>query len=201
MSNILIPRKNNKAGFTLVEMLVSVSIFVLVAFTVTATLIAVSDANRKAQELKQIMDNLNFSIQSMVLRMREGSDYTCANYSNSLTPDRVEVGGKSCPNGDNAIIFNDPTVQAGGVKVAYYFIDDAVRGGIVKTEGAGGANIVTAPEVDIDGLVFRVGGVDDSGTANPARPRVFINIFGTATLRSGEKTPFNLQTMVSQHKP
>lgn len=197
-----------RGGFTLIEMLVSISIFVLVAFTITSTLIAVSEANRKAQELKQIMDNLNFSVQGMVLRMREGSDYTCAN-TNAI-PDNPEDGGKEC-GGDgkgNAIVFYDPTPadsnNPNGVAVKYYLDTfdkpSGETGGIVKVEGINNSNEsfnITSEEVDIKLMTFQVGGIGNSTTD---RPYVIIEIVGEARLRSGESTSFTLRTFVASHK-
>ncbi len=62
-------------GFTLVEMMVSVSIFVIVAFIVVSTLLTMSAAYRKAQAMRLLLDNFNFVIQSMSLGIREGVNY------------------------------------------------------------------------------------------------------------------------------
>ena len=201
-----------KAGFTLIEMMVAVSVFVLVAFVVTSTLISVSNANRKAQELKQVMDNLNFSIQSMVLRMREGTRYSCfeiADDARAVTIGNISNTGRSCT-GDGfgeAIAFFDPTPAETGSKgtlVKYYLepvsgIDGAEVRHIVKVDNP---NIgpdpldVTSPEVDITALRFKVGGV---GGGAGEKPHVIINVSGVAKLRSGDESYFNLQTFVSQH--
>ncbi|MDO8183680.1 MAG: type II secretion system protein [bacterium] len=68
------------AGFTLVEMMVAVGIFVIVAFIVTTAFLSLADANRKAQNIRLVMDNLNFAIDSMALKMREGNKYNCTTY-------------------------------------------------------------------------------------------------------------------------
>lgn len=190
------PVLNKSEGFTLVEMLVSISIFVLVAFTITSTLIAVSNGNRKAQELKQVMDNLNFSVQSMVLRMREGRDYTCGSANAISNTDPVSQG-QSCGAGGDAIVFYDPTPGAGAGTVVRYYLDTTDGKKIVKFDGTIGTGLdVTSEEVEIDQLNFIVGnagGVD-------GKPYVIISIAGTAKLRSSGDTKFNLQTFVSQHK-
>lgn len=195
---------NHKKGFTLIEMMVAITIFVLVAFTITATLIAVSNANRKAQEVKQVMDNLNFSIQSMVLRMREGTEYTCYDKGQN-DPDYPTTGGQDCgDDGGNAIVFYDPTLPINGTltRVRYFLSSDSATGHrIIKSESAGfgaGEHTITSPEVDIDpdGFRFIVGGVDS--TVNGNKPFVIIQVSGKAKLRSGGETEFNLQTFVSQ---
>ena len=53
---------NKQKGFTLIEMMVAVSIFVIVAFIVTVTFINLTAAYRYSQGMQQIIDNLNFSL-------------------------------------------------------------------------------------------------------------------------------------------
>lgn len=60
-------------GFTLIEIMVAVSIFVMVAMITTGTLIMISSANRKLEAIKQGIDNMGFSLNSMAIRIREGS--------------------------------------------------------------------------------------------------------------------------------
>src|SRR3989344_7779722 len=65
------------SGFTLIEIMVSVSIFVVVAMITTGALITISDVNRKAQAIKIAMDNVSFAMDSMVTNLREGANYHC----------------------------------------------------------------------------------------------------------------------------
>jgi prepilin-type N-terminal cleavage/methylation domain-containing protein len=70
----------NQAGFTLIEMMVAVSIFVIVAFIVVSTMLSMSYAYKKAQKMRLLIDNLGFSLQSMSLNIREGINYnSCGN--------------------------------------------------------------------------------------------------------------------------
>lgn len=200
-----------RGGFTLIEMMVSVSIFVIVAFTVTATLIAISNANRKAQELKEIIDNLNFSIQSMVLRMREGKDYTCLDSTGRFDGSDPVRGGAVCTaigrdGFGEAIVFHDPTLPdaAGAETTVQYYREETVVGnepfGTIKTiQGtAGKPSAVTAPNVNITKFNVRVGGVTPD---NPNKPFIVIDLAGSAQLRGGnDKTNFQMRTFVSQHK-
>ena len=68
-----------KKGFTLVEIIISLAIFAIVALVAVGALIKVMDANRKAISLKTSINNLNFALESMSREMRMGSMYTCAN--------------------------------------------------------------------------------------------------------------------------
>ena len=66
-----------RGGFTLIEMMVSVSIFVIVAMVAVGALLAVNDTNRKSQRIRLLMDNLNFSLETMARELRLGSTYHC----------------------------------------------------------------------------------------------------------------------------
>jgi len=67
--------KNKKSGFTLIELMVSVSIFLIVAFVVTSVFITALDAYRKAKQISFLVDNLNYSFDRMVINLREGTNY------------------------------------------------------------------------------------------------------------------------------
>lgn len=64
------------AGFTLIELMVSVSIFIIVAFVVTGTFIVAMDAYRKAQQVRLVIDNVNYAMDAMALEIREGTNYS-----------------------------------------------------------------------------------------------------------------------------
>ncbi|MCX6713057.1 MAG: type II secretion system protein, partial [Candidatus Vogelbacteria bacterium] len=66
-------------GFTLIEIMVAVSIFVIVAFIVTSTLLVVLDANRRANAWRSIMENVNFAIDSMSYKIKFGREYVIMN--------------------------------------------------------------------------------------------------------------------------
>ena len=64
-------------GFTLIEMLVSVALFAIVMLIAGSTLLSLVYANRKAQALQSVMNNLNISLDDMVRNVRMGSNYRC----------------------------------------------------------------------------------------------------------------------------
>ncbi len=56
----------------MIEMMVAVSIFVIVALIVTGVLVQLSWAYKRAQYMRMLMDNLNFALEKMNLEIREG---------------------------------------------------------------------------------------------------------------------------------
>ena len=79
-------QKKIAGGFTLVEMIVSVAIFTIVAFVAVGALLKVIDANKKSQSLKTSINNLNFALESLSREMRVGSNYTCISVSSVTVP-------------------------------------------------------------------------------------------------------------------
>lgn len=75
---------SQKKGFTLIEIMVAVSIFVIVAFIVTSTLLAILDASRRANKIRLIVDNMNFALDSMTIKMKFGTDYIIGDNDSSI---------------------------------------------------------------------------------------------------------------------
>jgi len=68
--------KYSKA-FTLVEMIISLGIFAIVAVIALGALVRIITANQKAQTLSAAMTNLNFALESMSREIRVGTQYYC----------------------------------------------------------------------------------------------------------------------------
>lgn len=167
----------SQAGFTLVEMLVAVAVFVMVAFIVTSTFLILANANRKAQSIRLVMDNLNFALDSMALRMREGSNYQC--YPDTNPSDPTSCSGVSFIDGGN----NTINYFLEGQRI--YFCSGNCAGSIP----------VTAPEVEIKKFVVLINEPEDGGRALAA-----LLIKGVAG-DGKTKTQFNIQTTVSERAP
>lgn len=65
-------KKTQNQGFTLIEIMVAISIFVIVAMITTGALVSLAGASRKLQNIKTAVDNMNFTMNSMAIRIREG---------------------------------------------------------------------------------------------------------------------------------
>jgi len=166
-------------GFTLIEMIVSVSIFTIVVFVGVGALLNISDANRKSNAIRAVMDNLNFSMESMGRNIRTGYSYSCSDSG---------VGSGNCPTGGNQIDFTDQD----GIEVKYRY--DSTNKGIMISENGGPFLNITAPEVRIEDLTFYVTGVG----ADDRQPKVVISINGVAGLKEKHQTSFTVQTTISQ---
>ncbi|MDQ5927664.1 MAG: hypothetical protein QG633_102 [Patescibacteria group bacterium] len=160
-------------GFTLVEMIVAIFVFSVVMVISTGALVSIIGANRKAQSVKSVMNNVAFSLDSMTRALRVGNDYDC--------------GVSSCASeGSDSLTFTDVDGR-----VVQYRLNTSTNQIERSIEGSE-FQAFTAPEVPIDRLMFYVDGVDSEG-----QPRVLIVVGGHAGVGKSE-TIFNIQTLVSQ---
>ena len=66
------PRKRDERGFSLVEMIVAVTLFAVVMLVSVGALLSLVNATRKARALESVMNNLNVTLDSMVRSLRMG---------------------------------------------------------------------------------------------------------------------------------
>ncbi len=173
-------RTNANAGFTLAELLVSVAIFSVVVTVAIGALLTVLNANRKAQALQTVMNNLNFALEQMSRDIRVGTDYRCGPGTAPLADCTGQALGYTSHDGVTRVL---------------YELDGA--GQITRSIDGGQAQPVTASDITIEGINFIV-----SGPANDAyQPKVLFALRGyTGKDDPGHpelKTYFNLQTTVS----
>jgi len=182
-------------GFTLIEMLISTAIFAVVMVISLGALLAMSESDRKAQTLKSVINNLNFSLDSISRTVRTGSNYQCG------------AGGDCASTPGTLFTFTAP----GGSSVKYRFENTttdasnaatvcgqsgAVVGCIARsTDGGVNWAAVTAPEVIITKLSFFLLGT----TANDQKqPKLTILLSGYVQATGIRQTVFNLETSVTQ---
>ena len=178
---------NNK-GFSLVEILVSVAIFSVVMVTAAGALLTTIDANHKAQAIQSVMNNLNFALEGMSRAIRVGDTYHCGN-SGSLASNQTALDCGS--DGNSFFAFNRNSDN----KTVYYYLSGTQ---IFREVNAGGALAISAPEIVVTNLKFYVQG---ASAGSQAQPRVTIVIQGYAGATEKIRTPFNLQTTLSQRLP
>ncbi len=186
-------RTPSQKGFTLVELLVSVALFLVVMMVSVGTLLSLADANRKAQTIKTVMDNLNFAMDSMARNLRTGTDYGCG-------------AGGDCPGGGTLVTF----VSDEGCSVAYSFVAPvAATPGKIQRRITGGdpgcpndpaAVDLTAVSVNVTAMRFWVSGSAPKSApgSDTEQPSVTIAIRGITNIDPNLDTSFNVQTTVTQ---
>jgi len=190
-------------GFTLIELMVSVTIFIVVMVISLGSLLSIAAAERKAETLKTIMNNLNFSLESMTRTIRTGMFYHCGTGGSVEDP-------QDCTNGDDYFAFEAVNGDIGnsGDQVVYKFEADPATcgansiGGCIMRSLNSGVDFVsiTAPEVDITDLTFYVVGSVAEFQSDPttSQPKVVMTLMGEVPSGPSQVTDFSLQTTVTQ---
>ncbi len=160
-------------GFTLLEMIVSFGIFSAVIITAIGAVIAINNAQVKADNMQNIQDNLRFGLESMTREIRTGKNFL--------------PSGGSAP-AYAALAFT----RTDGVQITYCLAGQALR----KLAGAGDcttASAVTSDAIIIEQLVFYV--IGQAVGAADGQPRVTVSL--RARSRDAKlATTFRLQTTV-----
>jgi len=190
-------RKNNNTGFTLVEIMVATSVFMVIMLIAMGALITSSDTAKKAQALRSAMDNVNFAMESMTRSLRMGSNYYCMKVGESVyLPFATDVYNDCDFNseGGGAVIFTqaeDPTPRNAAYALAPR--NDPGNTYVLQKCNVSCVDLVSS-NVDIQKLTFYVMG---SYPDDKIQPSVYIVMKGTILVK-GEPNSFAIQTMVSQ---
>jgi prepilin-type N-terminal cleavage/methylation domain-containing protein len=179
--------KKNR-GFTLLEMLVAVGVFTVVAMFSVGSLLSITQAQRKAVALQTVQDNLRFGIDIMMKDMRTGSNYHCSDASSiPASPGWIAQNCDFVSGGGKAITFTN----ALGQDVTYSF--NVTDNNIVKIIDYGVPQAFTSSDLVVDMQYYVIG----AEVGELRAPLVTVIVEGTAGLGRAESS-FLLQTSVAQ---
>ena len=189
-------KKNNKKqfGFTLVELMVSLTIFITVVIAAVGSLYAVNNSSRKVQAMRGVLDNLTFAIESISRTVRTSNSVVCGGSLNLS-------GDPNCPFSSqvvNSMILVDSTIgihQLVEYRLGFYpsgngTIQKRVQENSIWTNWVS----LTSSEINIQHLYFYVDGAAP-GDSSQTSVQVFVQ--GVATV-NGTNSPFAIQTYVSE---
>lgn len=218
-------KKNNSKGFTLLEMIVAVGVFAVLASLSVGSLLMLMGAQKKAASLQSIQDNLRFALEAMSKDIRFGDQYYCSNNpEDTAFPLPFKLVGPIYP--------TDCTLASGGGKlIAFQAIREGVTGGgpvviyrlggptvgglgggpesfctkpcIEKAEGnydiSGTPEFfpITSKDVEIQNLIFYLTGAKGEDWKDTIEVRTTVAINAEAEVGS-EISDFFLQTSVSR---
>lgn len=173
-------------GFSLVEIMVSVSIFAIIMVISSSSVLSVFDANRKSQSLRAVMDNLNLTMEAFTRAIRFGTTYHCDVTVGTLSSP-LDCGGA----GASSLSIYDTN----GLQITYKLSN----GRIVRSISGGTEYALTSSDVTITRLAFRVYGspLYNNG-ADLFQPQVIIVVSGFAGTKATTQSTFSLETTVSQ---
>lgn len=178
-------KKSINRGFTLIELMVAVSVFSIALVLFLGSILSVFDANQKSKTLRSVMDNLSSTLESMTREIRFATNYHCTNSGVLSTP--LDCGGL----GDSNL-----TVRGvDGTQVSY-----SLSGGqIMRKLGAGALYPLTSPDVTITKLTFRVyGSPPYTSGGDTFQPQVIVVIGGFVGTKAFTQSTFTIETTISQ---
>lgn len=160
-----------RTGFTLIETMISVSIFAVVITMGIGSLMTIVSANKKLQVQRQTIDNMSFSLELMSRKIRTASMGTGGNFLVTT--------------GNNNLSFRDQ----GGTPITY-----TVQGTtLVSIDSNGIITPLTPPNVQITDLKFIGSGLNPIGDG---KAFLRINLVGNIVYKT-TSTPFSLETSIS----
>lgn len=177
--------KSQKSGFTLIELMVASTIFIIVMVIAIGSVLSIVNVNRKAQSLNSVMTNLDFALESMVRDIREGNNY-CG------------TGTLGCPPTTNSQSISLTNTLGHTVTYSFQQITNAQgqqTGEIMKTVDGGIPYPVTAPEVNITNMLFSIKG---NGTPDYQQPIVLLIIQGKTGANLKTQSTFQVETLITQ---
>ena len=202
-------KDNNQSGYTIIETMISISLFVVIVIAGTGALLNANLLHNKSQNMRSIMDNLNFIMEDISRDLRMGYIYKCfrKGIDNTVSLSTISASPvtRSCSNGDGwAIAFESTQPVIGDPSSftdqwVYYIGPCDNKDGICKsTDGADSFVQLIPNEVTID----PVSGFSVLGAESPPdiqQPFATIRLVGKIKFKDIE-TPFSLQTSVSQRR-
>lgn len=189
-----------QSGFTLVELMVSISIFTIVVVAVIGSVYTANASARKVQATETVLNNVNFAMGAMVRTIRTGTIISCSDAINLPVDTTGEDNCNATDSTSGSIVVRNTLGRESYVK--YYWDSDTdsikkselfITNGVVASQWSEPVAL-TAPSVSVTGSRFNFIGLD---ITNEYQRGVSIVISGFAKTDKNS-TPFSMQTFVSQ---
>jgi len=192
-------KKINKknSGYTIVETMIAVSLFLVVITTGINALLNANVVHQKSQDIREVMDNLNFIMEDMSRHLRTGSNVHCLTGADTPLSAPISIPQNCFNNKGWGIAFEHVGGMSGNDNDQWvYYIDDTDNTIRKSTQGLTDFYQLTTDEVKIDSATsgFYVLGAE---TSDKQQPLVIIKLVGNIFYQ-GISTPFSLQTSMSQ---
>src|SRR4051812_31822629 len=172
--------KELQKGFTLIELMVSLTLFVIVVLAAVSSLYSVNNASRKVSAMRNVLDNLNFALESMSRTVRTGSVPVCGGrYAVGSSTHNCRFGidspstllmVHSTLGKERDLEFRLGTNSNGGGEIEKCVNDSGIWQACVA---------LTSPEINVQTLSFYVDGADANDSI---QPNIIMFVQGVATV-------------------
>lgn len=186
-----------KKGFTLIEVMVAVSIFTVVMVVALGAILSIVNANRKAQSLHTVINNVNLAVETMTRDLRTGYNYECGSaeaeceWGTTASYDQISFA---------SLQVAETRESENAIPVSYRRYEDGSGHGYLEKDidGEGWVRI-TDESVDIEALSFRVWGIRTLSSVweDTQQPKIILNLKAKITAY-GNSSEFAIQTFISQ---
>lgn len=188
----------NARGFTLIEIMVAVSIFAIVMMVGVGALLTMVEVNKRAQGVNSVMNNVNAAVEQISRSVRVGSTYYCG--ESEVAPATLILSvPQDCPTDGGLLLAFEAT--GGDPEDPNDQVVFRLNGTHLERSLESGNNgtwvALTAPEVQITSFRFYVTGSTPLSGGDTEQPRVLMLIKGTADIQGGP-TEFTVQSSVTQ---
>lgn len=166
------------AGFTLLEMVISIGIFSVLVIASIGVTLGISNAQIKAANVQATQDNIRFSLELVTKEMRTGSGYRLSSICNQNQGEEISF------------------TTSGAESRIYYLAGDRLMR-LKNTSVCQSAQPLMADEVGVERLRFMVSGA--SPGPGDGQPRVTVSIsVRSKGLKDPLESRMDLQTTVVQ---
>ena len=189
------------AGFTLIEMLVALSLFTIVVTIAVGAFLSLIGASKGVQSEQSVMTTLTFVLDSMTREIRTGNNYYCDDYNTLRTSTLSTSTIRDCSSGDNGLSFVEAgssiTSGSSNKRIAYYFDTSTATNTIMRKVGNGTPQSIVAGGITVTKAEFFVTGTTRLGTGTDTNQPT-VTIILEARDETGATT--TLQTTVTQRE-
>ena len=182
-------------AFTLIELMVSVTLFTVVMMVGVSALLSLVQANERAQAINSVINNLSAAVEDMSRAIRVGTNYYCGASATPPSPAILATTQDCATSGGLLLAFESSTGDPNNPNDQVVYRLNGTQLERSLQSGANGTFVaMTAPEVDITHFSFYVIG---SSRSDKIQPRVLMIIQGSAAVPGGAVT-FTVQSGVVQ---
>ncbi len=193
--------QKNIHGFTLIEMMVALSLFTIVVTIAVGAFLSLIGSSKGIQSEQSVMTTLTFVLDSMTREIRTGANYYCGtkNYleSNNLST----TTRNNCTNGNQGISFVESgisiTKNNTSRRIAYFY--DSSTESILRRVGTSvTAESIVSQGIKVTNAQFFVTGTERLGDSDTEMVQPTVTIVLEAQDETGAVT--TLQTTITQRE-